>query len=97
MVCASCVYGMLRWCYGSSMASRVGHDCELYWHSVRWWRMISYGSATTPRVGHDRELAAGRVRNPNTRVGLAAKSWGTGVGLAATVAELTEYIWIWLL
>ena len=43
------------------------------------------------------ELAAILLGNLNTRVGLAAKSWGTGVGLAATVAELTEYIWIWLL
>ena len=43
------------------------------------------------------ELAATLWGNPRQWVGLAAKSWGTGVGLAATVAELTEYIWIWLL
>jgi hypothetical protein len=41
------------------------------------------------------ELAAILLGNPNTRVGLAAKYRGTGVGLAAMVAELTGYIWIW--
>ena len=46
-------------------------------------------------MGHDRELAAGRVRNPKPRVGLAATSWGTGVGLAASFGQLTGYIWIW--
>ena len=35
------------------------------------------------RVGYDRELAASMASNPSHRVGLAAKSWGTGVGLAA--------------
>ena len=45
--------------------------------------MMVYVGAMTPRVGCDRELAASMVRNPNTRVGLAAKYWGTGVGLAA--------------
>ena len=43
------------------------------------------------------ELAASMVRNPMGWVGLAAKYWGTGVGLAASCEELTEYIWIWLL
>ena len=42
------------------------------------------------------ELAAGRVEDPNTRVGLAATSWGMGVGLAASIGQLTGYIWIWL-
>ncbi len=41
------------------------------------------------------ELAASMASNPMQRVGLAAKSWGMGVGLAAKVAELTGYIWIW--
>ena len=47
------------------------------------------------RVGHDRELAAGRVRNPDTRVGLAASIVGNSIGLAASIWELTGYIWIW--
>ena len=41
------------------------------------------------------ELAAILWENPRQRVGLAAKYWGTGVGLAASFGELTEYIWIW--
>ncbi len=43
------------------------------------------------------ELAAGRVVDPNTRVGLAASIVGNSIGLAAMVAGLTGYIWIWLL
>ena len=41
------------------------------------------------------ELAASMVGNPKTRVGLAATSWGNGVGLAASFGQLTGYIWIW--
>ena len=41
------------------------------------------------------ELAASMVGNPKTRVGLAAKYWGMGVGLAASFGQLTGYIWIW--
>ncbi len=57
--------------------------------------MISYGSASLQGWGWVQELAAGRVRNPDTRVGLAASKPDFTVGLAATVRELTEYIWIW--
>ena len=47
--------------------------------------MISYGSAITSRVGLGVELAAGRVKNPNNRVGLAATLGGNGIGLAASI------------
>ena len=42
------------------------------------------------------ELAAGRVKNPYYRVGLAASMVDLAVGLAASMVELTGYIWIWL-
>ena len=41
------------------------------------------------------ELAASRVKNPCERVGLAATVGGMGQGLAASLWELTGYIWIW--
>jgi hypothetical protein len=50
--------------------------------------IVPYGSASLQGWGMV-ELAAGRVRTPVQRVGLAARYWGMGVGLAATVAELT--------
>jgi hypothetical protein len=56
--------------------------------------MISYGSASLQGWGMV-ELAAGRVRNPNTRVGLAASIVGNSIGLAASFGQLTGYIWIW--
>jgi hypothetical protein len=43
------------------------------------------------------ELAAGRVMDPMGWVGLAANKPNRSVGLAATVEELTGYIWIGLL
>ncbi len=49
-----------------------------YFYGCKGWGMV--------------ELAAGRVINPDTRVGLAAKYWGTGVGLAASFGQLTGYI-----
>ena len=43
------------------------------------------------------ELAAMIVENPCSRVGLAANKPDFTQGLAATVGELTGYIWIGLL
>ena len=45
--------------------------------------------------GWVQELAATLWGNPRQWVGLAATSWGNGVGLAASIEELTGYIWIW--
>lgn len=41
------------------------------------------------------ELAANIVDNPYYRVGLAASIVDLAVGLAASIGELTGYIWIW--
>ena len=56
---------------------------------------VSDSSASLQGWGMTIELAAMWVRNPDTRVGLAATSWGMGVGLAASFGQLTGYIWIW--
>ena len=79
-VCLSCVHGIPMVCLS---LQGWGMVLELYSHSVQWCVYSSKGGAEGV------ELAAMSVWIRLSGVGLAATSWEYGVGLAATIAELT--------